>query len=426
MRFTYTLNKTGLSSFATTLVLTCSLLTACQPGEEATPAETITFTPASALVGDTITLSGKHFSTDPAKNTVSFEGKEGQVVSATDSILKVIVPDSSASGKISVKSEAGSGISATDFKVFNLYIVGFGETLTPPTAMYWRNGKPTILSSPEWTSATDIAISGKHIYIGGMANFGYSPKALLWKDGQLTQLYNGTEDVFVNSIFVNNNDVYVAGYSYKDKKRTAVYWKNNQVVKLGSESDDDFANAIAVVNNDVYVVGRKNYVGTYWKNGQPVVLKGESTETDAKAIAIVNNDVYIAGSEYIYTSEYQGSQAMYWKNGEPVRLNDAQTTSATSSDIKVVNNDVYVTGLLSKNDQTIAVYWKNGVLVELSDFSRRTRAFGLEVFNNHVYVVGEEWIGGRLFPRLWKDGREINMTHKSISSGTNYSVVIAE
>jgi hypothetical protein len=419
-----------------TIAFAISLLTGCQPGEETIPVETIAFTPSSALVGDTITLTGTQFTADTAKNIVSFGSQKASVVAASTTELKVIVPDGSESGKISVKSEGSTGISASNFNVFNLYIGGFGENSNPSAAVYWKNGTPTILSGPQWAFGRDIAVSGKNVYLAGTIYFGFDYKALLWKDGLLKQLSNETEKVYLNSVFVSGNDVYAGGFAYYGTIPTAVYWKNDQLVKLGPDNGKDFSqlNAITVANNDVYAVGRQKYlqadgkdVATYWKNGQPfpLSLSEEGLNSEAKAITVVNNDVYIAGDEYVYNVEYQGSYATYWKNGQPVRLNDIKTERAISFDIKVVDNNVYVAGMLNKDNKFMAVYWKNGVLTKLTD-SQSATAYGIEVFNNHVYVVGNEWIDGRLFPRLWIDGKQTDLTGKGILSGTAYSIVITQ
>jgi hypothetical protein len=52
------------------------------------------FTPSSATVGSTVTITGNNFNAIPSKNTVEFNGYYGTVISATSNTLKVSVPAS--------------------------------------------------------------------------------------------------------------------------------------------------------------------------------------------------------------------------------------------------------------------------------------------------------------------------------------------
>src|SRR5690606_10814021 len=52
----------------------------------------ITEYPRAAAAGDTVTITGRNFSTEPQDNTVTFGGIRGAVVSATQTQLRIIVP----------------------------------------------------------------------------------------------------------------------------------------------------------------------------------------------------------------------------------------------------------------------------------------------------------------------------------------------
>lgn len=55
--------------------------------------------PDKLPAGAKLTLNGNSFSSNPNGNVVSFEGKNGQVVSATDTVLVVTVPNDAKAGK---------------------------------------------------------------------------------------------------------------------------------------------------------------------------------------------------------------------------------------------------------------------------------------------------------------------------------------
>lgn len=73
------------------------------------------FTPATAPVGATVTITGTNFSTTPGNNTVTFSGTAATVTSATATQLTVIVPAGATTGKISVEANGAVATSTTNF-----------------------------------------------------------------------------------------------------------------------------------------------------------------------------------------------------------------------------------------------------------------------------------------------------------------------
>lgn len=61
------------------------------------------FSPASASLGDTVTLQGMDFSTTASENIVTFRGKTASVLEASATTLKVKVPVGARDGKIAVR-----------------------------------------------------------------------------------------------------------------------------------------------------------------------------------------------------------------------------------------------------------------------------------------------------------------------------------
>jgi hypothetical protein len=83
------------------------------------------FTPASALPGASVTISGNNFSPIAASNHVSFNAVEAAVTSATATELIVTVPEAATTGKIAVTVNGKTATSATDFTVLQTTIAEF-------------------------------------------------------------------------------------------------------------------------------------------------------------------------------------------------------------------------------------------------------------------------------------------------------------
>ncbi|MBZ5494423.1 MAG: IPT/TIG domain-containing protein [Acidobacteriia bacterium] len=76
-----------------------------------------TFSPKSGPVGTQVTIFGANFSSDPAQDTVSFNGTSATVTSALSTQLVVTVPAGATSGAITVTSPSASVTSASPFTV---------------------------------------------------------------------------------------------------------------------------------------------------------------------------------------------------------------------------------------------------------------------------------------------------------------------
>src|SRR5262249_10461747 len=81
------------------------------------PPAIASFTPRSARAGATVSIHGTNFDTDPAGNTVTFNGVEAPVIAATASDLTVIVPTTATTGRIQVATAGGVAVSGLDFTV---------------------------------------------------------------------------------------------------------------------------------------------------------------------------------------------------------------------------------------------------------------------------------------------------------------------
>jgi YD repeat-containing protein len=104
----------------------------------------IAFSPTSGPVGTTVTISGTGFSATPSQNTVSFNGTNATVSSASATQLVVTVPTGATTGTIGATAPAGSATSATAFTV--------GATAGAPTITSFT---PTM-----GASGTSVTVTG--------------------------------------------------------------------------------------------------------------------------------------------------------------------------------------------------------------------------------------------------------------------------
>lgn len=104
------------SLFRVTIVLVTIILMLASCKDDLTLQPTVnSFTPATAPVGATVTITGTNFSTTPGNNRVTFNGTTATVTSATTTQLTVTVPAGATAGKISVEANGAVATSANSF-----------------------------------------------------------------------------------------------------------------------------------------------------------------------------------------------------------------------------------------------------------------------------------------------------------------------
>src|SRR5262245_41734342 len=86
-----------------------------------------------AVAGQTVTISGAGFMTNPNQNLVRFGAAQGQVVAATANQLTVIVPFNAESGPVMVQTPQGETRSASPFKI-RTSISGLVQSTGSPTS----------------------------------------------------------------------------------------------------------------------------------------------------------------------------------------------------------------------------------------------------------------------------------------------------
>jgi N-acetylneuraminic acid mutarotase len=100
------------------LVVLLLAFAACKKKSDPQPAPTITgFSPTSALVGASVTITGANFADNAAGNIVSFNGTRATVTAASTTSLTVTVPVGATTGKITVQVGSLIATSSIDFEI---------------------------------------------------------------------------------------------------------------------------------------------------------------------------------------------------------------------------------------------------------------------------------------------------------------------
>ncbi len=253
-------------------------------------------------------------------------------------------------------------------------------------------------------------------------------QALLWINGELTELTNGQTDAEAFSVYVDGSDVYVAGYEQEGDVSVAKYWKNGVGVALTDGSRDARASAIVINGDDVYVSGYERseipggrLVATYWKNGTATSLTDGSKGASANSLTIFNNEVHVVGSES--TGPGGVVVAKYWANGSAISLTD-DTDDAFGTAISIDQGEVYIAlrqnSELNDDDIQIASYWHDNQIITLETNTSFCGAFGILAENGNVYVCGtSQTVNDSPTIRYWLNGEILS----SATVGDAYAIV---
>lgn len=165
-----------------------------------------------------------------------------------------------------------------------------GSSITVPTI--WKNEIATILSNNEGT-VNSVSIVGSDVYAAGWV----APKEFqslvptIWKNG--APIYLSDQQGSVLSIFVNGSDVYAVGYIRINQIEKAVLWKNGNLTTLYNNA---VAKSIFISNSNVYIVINSNSSAPtresiLYKNGVFTPLNITMTGN----VFVSGMDVYISG-----------------------------------------------------------------------------------------------------------------------------------
>lgn len=199
-----------------------------------------------------------------------------------------------------------------------------------------------------------------------------------------------TSDTLNNSPTTNPVDVYVAG----SKNGQACYWKNNQLFTLDSGNLVDVtATKIIVSNGDVYVFGigfyssqPSVYHNLFWKNGvlTNLTLSYSTNVQVVKNIGdmdVVGDDVYFCGITKIQDLAVEQYEIAYWKNGVKTIISSISSLNGTTTNIKVLNSDVYIRMIRDG----LYGYYKNFTYNETPNAPTSRKGFAVN--NNEISII---------------------------------------
>lgn len=115
------------------------------------PPTVTSFTPASGVVGSTVTINGTNFVSPVA---VAFAGTAATISSTTTKKLTVTVPPGAASGAITVTTSSGSAVTTTP------YTVGAPPVITSDVTANGKIGQPFVYSTVATNAPTSYTASG--------------------------------------------------------------------------------------------------------------------------------------------------------------------------------------------------------------------------------------------------------------------------
>lgn len=286
-------------------------------------------------------------------------------------------------------------------------------------------------------AACGNSLNTNGVYITG----GIDDRAVFWKDGVVTFLTavpaNPNKFAYGSRILVYNNDVYVLGAEYDSTVNgnvgTIKLWKNGALTNITNGTTDAEGYGLDVYNGDVYICGAErvgnNYIGKIWKNGIATLLPKDTFDfVDPSGIKIINGDIYVSGmGSRTIPNTGTTEKALYWKNGVINYLSNSGSTNVGTSGIFVNNTDVYITGYenIAGQPASTSVFWKNNVKTTIAVSASYTYAsvFSIFVDNNDVYIAGSQaqqnqgiYVSNATY---WKNNSINLLTNYSSSSGSS-------
>lgn len=375
--------------------------------------------PLTGKAGDTITITGKNFSSLITGNQITINGVQATVISATSTTIQFILPQLNSNGNIILS-------------INNQTITGPAITIQVPpsiTGLSPQNGyveDTIIISGNSFSANPSVFIGDKQATVISSTNSAISVR--IPSDAKTDIIKVVTNGVtLVGPVFTVLPDVYCGGWNYENNLFVPKYWKNGKSFALQSSGSISFAvvNSICVSGTDIFAVGKdsdnENHYGTYWKNNQPFshIFTG-SQNTEATSVFVNGTDVHIVGYELhkipVSWGFWNHYIPKYWKNGISYTLESYYNNGGNNIDtlayprsVYVSGNDVYIAG----QDFQDAVYWKNGSKVcltnnysNLSNFTADARA--IFVKGNDIYVAGSQLnSNSKWIAKYWKNGQEI-------------------
>lgn len=296
-----------------------------------------------------------------------------------------------------------------------------GSLTSGNTHTFTSTGTHQVIAKKEGFEDSDgLNISVSDVYATGRED----GVVKVWKNGTSTNLTDGSNTAWANSIYINEGDVYAAGFEENSQGiDVAVMWVNGKKKILSDGSNPTYISSIYVSEGDVYAVGYEFYGGSFdldavlWKNGVKSTLSNSSYTDQPLSVYVYQGDIYVAG--------HIDNKATLWKNGDIQEYSSLGNYNSQFTSVFVDETGVYVSGFESNGSQMVAKVWKNGTPQLLSDGSNYAEASSVYVSNSDIYVAGREGVD-QVKSKLWKNGTQQSLSTNSTNSYSNSVYVSGE
>lgn len=228
----------------------------------------------------------------------------------------------------------------------------------------WENGVITEIQSANATTDTrpvDIEYSGGSLYVAleEFSSNPYKQSAVIWKDGQRTDLPDSGGKVDITSLFVEGSDVYASGsyYSPFHGNSIACVWKNNTLIPLGKSDMNSIARDVFVSTGNIHATGYRFYNAYYgsmaWRNSSEDTLPQSGNQCYPSSIWVDG------ANELILAADYSG--IVVWKNGIAAMLPGSEDDQAFISTQKIIvkQGKTYILSNYDKDDIAYNYLWIN-------------------------------------------------------------------
>ncbi len=237
----------------------------------------------------------------------------------------------------------------------DVYHGGYIEASPYPLPVYWLNGVRSALPSPKGGTVSGIAVVDNVIFASGTSD----SKAVLWKDGLITELFSRSPESATYGLVLYGKDPHMVGY---DGRPVIWSWERNI---LGVIDDNLDGRTIYAIGNDVYVGGKpfNSTAPAWWVQGKTynATLSSGFMNSEVRSIFVHGGNVYLAGSQ----SNGSKTVATYWVDGVPTII-ESNENSEIKSIFVTPGKSVLAAGVVYTNPQNPSpAFWKDGTLTSL-------------------------------------------------------------
>lgn len=185
--------------------------------------------PDSGRLGTEVTITGANFMSNPASNSVRFNGVSANVVVATPTRIQTKVPTGATTGSITVTTVGGQALSPGDFRVIH-------------PGRFWEvteSGTGSSLASVTWLGTQFVAVGATGTILTSPDGLAWTPRSsgttnrlngLAWSGRQIVAVGAG------GAVVTSSNGInWEVELSETTKSLFAVAWSGNLFVAVGAD-----------------------------------------------------------------------------------------------------------------------------------------------------------------------------------------------